>query len=99
MDRDYIIELFAAFGHVTVRRLFGGRGIYADGMMFALVSSLGVIYLKVDDETAETFRREGMEPFRRLRAGPAGRCGCRIGACRSVSMTIRTSSPPGRAMP
>jgi len=62
MDSDAIIDLFAAFGRVDVRRLFGGFGIYADGMMFALVSR-GVIYLKADDETATAFQREGTGPF------------------------------------
>jgi DNA transformation protein len=62
MDSDAIIDLFAAFGRVSVRRLFGGLGIYADAAMFALVSR-GVIYLKADDETATAFQREGMGPF------------------------------------
>jgi DNA transformation protein and related proteins len=36
------------FRPVTVRRMFGGAGIYADGVMFALWSSGGTLYLKVD---------------------------------------------------
>jgi DNA transformation protein len=62
MDADAIIELFAAFGRVSVRRLFGGFGIYADGVMFAL-SARGVIHLKADDQTAAAFREEGAVPF------------------------------------
>jgi DNA transformation protein len=62
MDSDAIIDLFAAFGRVNVRRLFGGFGIYADTTMFALVSG-GVVYLKADDESATAFQREGMGPF------------------------------------
>ena len=62
MDSDDIIDLFAAFGRVTVRRMFGGFGIYADGLMFALVSR-GVVYLKADDETAAAFKQEGAGPF------------------------------------
>jgi len=62
MDRDHIIELFAGFGPVTVRRLFGGLGIYADATMFGLASR-GVIYLKADDATAAAFEREGCRPF------------------------------------
>jgi TfoX/Sxy family transcriptional regulator of competence genes len=34
--------LFAAFGTVKVRRMFGGAGIYAEETMFALVHD-GVI--------------------------------------------------------
>ena len=62
MDSDHIIELFAAFGRVSVRRLFGGFGIYADGTMFALASR-GAIYLKADDDTSAAFMREGQGPF------------------------------------
>jgi DNA transformation protein and related proteins len=62
MDGDDIIELFAAFGRVSVRRMFGGFGVYADGTMFALASD-GVIYLKADGETSAAFEREGMGPF------------------------------------
>jgi DNA transformation protein len=62
MDPDHIIEMFAGFGPVTVRRMFSGFGIYADGTMFALAAR-GVIYLKADDETVPAFEREGQGPF------------------------------------
>ena len=62
MAPDDIRELFSAFGPVEVRRLFGGAGIYADGLMFALVSG-GVIYLKADEHNAAAFEREQLEPF------------------------------------
>ena len=62
MSPDHIIEMFAWFGPVTVRRMFGGLGIYADGMMFALAAG-GVIYLKADVETVPAFEREGQGPF------------------------------------
>jgi DNA transformation protein and related proteins len=55
-------ELFAAFGTVTVRRMFGGAGIYAQATMFALVHD-GVIYLKTDAHNAPAFDREGLAPF------------------------------------
>ena len=58
----HIAELFAVFGAVTVRRMFGGAGIFADGMMFALVDD-GVIYLKADKDTIPAFEREGLGPF------------------------------------
>jgi DNA transformation protein len=57
-----IRELFAAFGMVTVRRLFGGAGIYAGDTMFALVHD-GVIYLKADGHNAAAFEREDLPPF------------------------------------
>jgi DNA transformation protein len=57
-----ISELFAAFGAVMVRRMFGGAGIYAQETMFALVHD-GVIYLKVDGHNAPAFERENLAPF------------------------------------
>jgi DNA transformation protein and related proteins len=62
LDPDVIHELFASFGPVSVRRLFGGAGLYANGVMFGLVSR-GEIYLKADDETAPRFEAEGCGPF------------------------------------
>jgi DNA transformation protein len=61
-----IRELFAAFGSVTVRRMFGGAGIYAEETMFALVHD-GVIYLKADAHnapasSAKTSRRSPTRP-------------------------------------
>jgi DNA transformation protein and related proteins len=62
VDPEYIRELFAAFGAVEVRRMFGGAGLYADGVMFGLVSD-GRIYLKADAATAPDFEREGSARF------------------------------------
>ena len=61
-DPDYIAELFAAFGPVKVRRMFGGAGLFVDGLMIGLVSD-GVIYLKADGQTAPAFEREDLKPF------------------------------------
>ena len=62
MDPDHLIELFAAFGRVSVRRMFSGFGIYADGIMFALAAR-DVVYLKADETSAAAFAREGQGPF------------------------------------
>ena len=62
MDPDTIQELFAAFGPVQVRRMFGGAGLYADGVMFGLVSD-GQIFFKADALTMPAFTREGCAPF------------------------------------
>lgn len=62
MDRDRIEDLFAPFGPVAVKRMFGGHGIYADGLFFALESD-GEIYLKADVETKEAFAAAGSRAF------------------------------------
>ena len=62
VDADHLIELFAEFGRVSVRRMFSGAGVFADGLMIALAVR-GVIYLKADEQTIPTFEREGLGPF------------------------------------
>jgi DNA transformation protein and related proteins len=56
-------ELFAPVGGVSFRRMFGGAGVFIDGLMFALVLD-DVLYLKGDDRTRPQFEAEGCEPFR-----------------------------------
>ena len=74
MDPEFIRELFALFRPVTVKRMFGGAGIYAEGLMFALVFD-GAIFLKVDDASIPDFQREGSQPFVYTRAKSPGRIG------------------------
>jgi DNA transformation protein and related proteins len=71
MDADRIRELFAAYGPVSIRRMFGGFGIYAEGRMFALAHE-GVIYLKADAATVAAFEREGQGPFTYSAKGTKG---------------------------
>jgi DNA transformation protein and related proteins len=59
---DFLRELFAPFRHVAVRSMFGGAGLYADGVMFGLVFD-DVIYLRVDSASIPDFEREGSAPF------------------------------------
>lgn len=42
--------------------MFGGLGVFDEGLMIALVAQ-GVVYLKVDAETAPLFEAAGLEPF------------------------------------
>src|ERR1700731_1642911 len=62
MDRDFLIDLFADFGPVAIRRMFSGFGISADGTNFALALR-GGLYLRADDETIARFKAEGSKPF------------------------------------
>jgi DNA transformation protein and related proteins len=58
----HIHDLFSAFGPVAIRRMFGGAGIYAEGVMFGLIAD-GVLHLKADSATQAGFEREGCGPF------------------------------------
>lgn len=42
--------------------MFGGAGLYAEGVMFALVID-DVLYFKADETTRQRFAAEGSEPF------------------------------------
>lgn len=61
-DPESLRELFLEFGTVSVRRMFGGHGVFADGLMFALESG-GELYLKADDLTIPKLSAEKSEPF------------------------------------
>jgi DNA transformation protein and related proteins len=63
MDRDFLIDLFADFGPVTIRRMFSGFGISADGTNFALALRAG-LYFRADERTIPQFEAEGSTPFR-----------------------------------
>jgi len=62
MDRDFLEELFEPVGRVVFRRMFGGLGIFRDGLMFGLVT-VDTLYLKADPESSALFEAEGCEPF------------------------------------
>ena len=62
MDRDFLTDLFADFGPVTIRRMFAGFGISADGINFALALR-GGLYFRADEQSIPKFEAEGSRPF------------------------------------
>ena len=56
------IELLSPLGPVRARAMFGGQGLYIDGLFAALIAG-GELYLKVDDETQARFEAAGCTPF------------------------------------
>jgi DNA transformation protein len=58
----FLKDLLGGLGPITVRRMFGGAGIYCDGVMFALVVD-DTLYFKVDDRNRPDFEAEGLAPF------------------------------------
>jgi DNA transformation protein len=62
MDRDFLIDLFSDFGPVTIRKMFSGFGISADGTNFALALRAG-LYFRADEQTIPQFEAEGSKPF------------------------------------
>ena len=72
MDAEFIRDLFAAFGPVSVRRMFSGAGIFAEGLMFGLVVR-DMIYLKADKANIADFERESCTSFTYARGKKSGR--------------------------
>jgi DNA transformation protein len=62
MDRDFLIDLFSDFGPVTIRPMFSGFGISADGINFALALRAG-LYFRADEQNIPQFEAEGSTPF------------------------------------
>ena len=58
MENDALHDLFAGLGPVTIRRMFGGKGIYHNGLIIA-VELRGELMLKADGESAPEFRTAG----------------------------------------
>ena len=60
---DLLTSVGAPFDQDTrLRLMFGGHGIFCDGVMFALIAD-EILYLKVDAETKPAFVDAGCEPF------------------------------------
>ncbi len=58
----FLQELFEKWGQVTARRMFGGHGLYHEGLMFAIVMN-NRLYLKADDQNRPDFEALGLTPF------------------------------------
>lgn len=59
---DFVKDAFTPFGEITVRKMFGGGGVYCDGMFFAVLDE-ETVYLKTDAVTRAAFEGAGLEAF------------------------------------
>ncbi|MFY3746521.1 TfoX/Sxy family protein [Anaeromyxobacter sp. Red801] len=55
---DHAVDLLSALGPVQARRMFGGVGLYCDGLMFGLLDG-DELFLKTDGETRPWFLEAG----------------------------------------
>jgi DNA transformation protein len=60
---EYVLELMRPAGRASARAMFGGHGIYVDGMIVGIVDD-DVLYLKTDTETRAAFVARDLVPFR-----------------------------------
>ena len=61
--RSFVLEQLEPVGDITDRSMFGGVGIYAGGLFFALMAE-DRLYFKVDDSNRGDFEQAGTGPFR-----------------------------------
>lgn len=59
---QHLVDLMKRFGPVQARAMFGGHGLYREGLMFALVLDER-LYFKVDDQNQAAFEQQGLKPF------------------------------------
>ncbi|MBM4218368.1 MAG: TfoX/Sxy family protein [Gammaproteobacteria bacterium] len=60
--RDFVLEQLAPAGRVTPRAMFGGVGLYLDGLFFALIDD-DTLYFKTGDSNRARYERAGSKPF------------------------------------
>ena len=59
---DYVRELMADWATVSARKMFGGYGLYREGLMFALIAE-DELFFKADADNMAQFERAGCHPF------------------------------------
>lgn len=59
---EYLKELFAELGPVSTRKMFGGHGVFYDGLMVGLVAD-DTLYLKADKQSEGEFKARGLAQF------------------------------------
>jgi DNA transformation protein len=58
----YVVDMMQTIGPVSAKPMFGGHGVFLEGLMFALISN-SVLYLKADKESEGEFKEIGLGPF------------------------------------
>jgi len=64
----HVLELLAPAGAISARRMFGGHGLYCDGLFFGILHD-DLLFLKADDRNRGNFERAGCEIFTYSRKG------------------------------
>ena len=59
---EYCMELLEPTGGCSLKRMFGGYGIFRGGVMFALIAD-DVLYFKVGPSNLSDYEDAGSEPF------------------------------------
>lgn len=65
---NFILDLFAQYGHITIRAMFGGYGIYKNSVIFGLIVD-DEVYFKVNNTNRQQYIDRGSEAFSYERNG------------------------------
>ncbi len=60
---SYVLDQLEYLGTVTTKKMFGGVGIYLDGVFFGGIDN-NILYFRVDDSNRPDYESAGMNPFR-----------------------------------
>ena len=66
----YVVDMMHSIGPVHAKGMFGGHGIFLDGLMFALIAD-STLYLKSDESIAQELNARGLEAFTYYKEGKA----------------------------
>ena len=59
---DFIADPLSGLEGVIFKRMFGGKGLYQDGIFLGILSG-GKIYFKTDEKSRKTYLKAGSKPF------------------------------------
>ncbi len=59
---NYVLELMSGWAAISARKMFGGYGLYREGLMFALIAA-DELFFKADADNVTQFELEGCHPF------------------------------------
>lgn len=59
---EHVRDVLTAFGHITFRAMFGGYGVYKNGIIFAIIAD-EMLYLKTHKTNQKDFENIGSEAF------------------------------------
>ncbi len=59
---DFVTEQLKPFGEIEIKRMFGGVGIFKDGLMFGKIGD-DIFRLKADDHNKKDYEDRGMTSF------------------------------------
>ena len=65
----FVLEQLDGVRALVTKRMFGGVGIYSDGVFFAIIDN-DTLFFKVDEELAARYRAAGMPPFQPIPGKP-----------------------------